>query len=97
MTKQTVWRVFLTVLIAGIFLVQYQQVRLLERIANQMAVTTTQTAASEGVLVHSFKSNGVVYYVVTTRYEQDPLETKVHWQRRHLDEIEAAWQERTPD
>lgn len=97
MTKQTAWRIFLTLMIVGVFFVQYQQVRLLERIANAMVVTQTKTVASTGVLVHSFKSGGIAYYVVTTRNENEANETKIHWERRHLDEIAAAWGEHEPD
>jgi len=84
-------------MIAGVFFVQYQQVRLLERIANAMAITTTPTTAENGKLVHSFKSGGVTYYVVTTKGEEDPNETTIHWERRHVDQIMAAWVEHTPD
>lgn len=59
MTKQTVWRIFLTVLIAGVFLVQYQQVRLLERIAVAMA------NVPDNALVTSWKSGGEVVTVET--------------------------------
>ena len=97
MTKQAAWRLFLTALVVGLFFVQYQQVRLLERIASAMSVTTTPTSAEEGKLVHSFKSGGTTYYVVTIKGEEDPNETKTHWERRHLDQIAAAWGEHVPD
>ena len=61
MTKQTAWRVFLTVLIAGIFAVQYQQVSLLERIAVTMADVANDT------LNTSWKSGGNVVKVTTKR------------------------------
>jgi hypothetical protein len=84
-------------MIAGVFFMEYQQVRLLERMANAMALTTTPTSPDSGKLVESFKSGGVTYYVVTTKGEEDPNETTLHWERRHLDQIAAAWQEHTPD
>lgn len=97
MNAKTAWFAALVALLLGLLIVEYQQFRVLKEIVSAMAVTTTPTSASTGVLVHSFRSDGVTYYVVTTKGELDPSETTLHWERRHLDDIQAAWQEHTPD
>jgi hypothetical protein len=80
----------LAVLVACVLLVQYQQFRVMERMASHM-VDPIQDANQ---LVHSWISGGQKHTVTTTREEG---ESKSHWQRRHLDEIEAGWQQFPPD
>ena len=45
-------------------------------------------------LIHTYLSGGKLKTVKTTRTEG---ETKTHWERRHLDDIQAAWQADPPD
>jgi len=60
-TKLQVWRVALAVMVLGLFVVQYQQVRLLERIAEAMA------DVSSNALTTAWKSGGETVKVVTKR------------------------------
>lgn len=83
MTKQTVWRIFLTVLIAGGFLVQYQQVRLLERIAEAMA------DVSANKLQTSWKSGGST---VTVETKRNVGESDAALLVRHTQEVSAKLQ-----
>lgn len=61
MTKQTAWKIALCVMVAGVFVIQYHQVRLLERIAEAMA------DVSDDTLNTSWKSGGEVVKVTTKR------------------------------
>jgi hypothetical protein len=59
-SKQRVWRIALTMMIVGIFAVQYKQVSLLERIASVMA-----PVLANNPLVTSWQSGGVTRTVTT--------------------------------
>jgi len=60
-TKQVAWRLALTVMIASVLVMQYQQVRILERIAFSMADVPAKA------LTTSWKHNGEVVTVTTTK------------------------------
>lgn len=93
MSKVRVWRIALVVMILGLFIVQYQQVRLLERIAEAMAgdvssnALTTQWKSSAAVTPEN--PSGLVK-VVTKRAVG---ETDAALLVRHTAEVSAELEE----
>jgi len=84
------WSVSLTILVACVLLVQYEQYRVLEG----MAVAMVDPSQEPNELVTTWISGGQHKSHTTTRQEG---ETKEHWERRHLDEVAAKWQQFPPD
>lgn len=87
------WSSALAVLVACVLVVQYQQYRVMERMATHMV----EPAQEPNQLVHTWLSGGSVHTVTTTRGEFDASETKEQWKRRHLDAIQTGWQQFPPD
>lgn len=82
------WSAALCVLVICVLAVQWEQYQTLREIAKHMTIQPTID------LVETYVSGGNVITVTTTRSEG---ETKAHWERRHLDDIQASWQQYPPD